>query len=222
VHSELGVSPLKKLEQGVFGDGGQLPTGLRDIPQDETEIRLQLMPYELKTVQQYGIRWDYVNYYSDVLRPWINAKNPESDGRNGGKFIVRRDPRDISKVYFYDPELRQHFEIPYRNLSRPTMTLWEIKAARKRLVEQGVEDIDEDKIFRAHDELHEIAENAKRETKAARRRRQRKVESKKAKTVRLGPDSSNSQSDDALGQAESLDFDNIQPFDEIEELDERG
>jgi putative transposase len=44
-------------------------------------------------------------------------------------FLIRRDPRDISVVYFFDPELNCYFEIPYRNTSRPALTLWELKRA---------------------------------------------------------------------------------------------
>jgi putative transposase len=47
-------------------------------------------------------------------------------------FLIRRDPRDISVVYFFDPELNCYFEIPYRDTSRPALTLWELREARTR------------------------------------------------------------------------------------------
>ena len=50
---------------------------------------------------------------------------------------VRRDPRDISVVFFYDPELKQYFNIPYRETSRPAISLWEWREAQRRLKEQG-------------------------------------------------------------------------------------
>jgi hypothetical protein len=80
-----------------------------DRLRDETRLRLDLMPYEERTVQPYGIVMEGIEYYDDVLRPWINAVEPgDATGKRTRKFIVRRDPRDISVVYFFDPELTQY------------------------------------------------------------------------------------------------------------------
>jgi putative transposase len=62
---------------------------------------------------------------------------------------VRRDPRDISVVHFFDPELRQYFSIPYRDTSHPTISVWELREVRRRLKEQGKETMNEDVVFRA-------------------------------------------------------------------------
>ena len=62
------------------------------------------MPYEERTVQRHGIVIDEIPYYDDVLRPWINATDPrDATGKRKRKFIIRRDPRDLSRIYFYDP-----------------------------------------------------------------------------------------------------------------------
>ena len=45
--------------------------------------------------------------------------------------------RDISVVFFFDPELNCYFEIPYRDTSRPPLTLWELREVRRRLTENG-------------------------------------------------------------------------------------
>ena len=64
---------------------------------DEEKLKLDLMPFEMRTVQDYGIVIDKIYYYHDVLRPWINAVDPQ-DTKRKRKFMVRRDPRDIVSV----------------------------------------------------------------------------------------------------------------------------
>jgi hypothetical protein len=83
--------------------------------------------------------------------------------------VIRRDPRDISAVYFFDPELNCYFEIPYRDTSRPALTLWELREARTRLKQQGVTNMDEDLIFQAYRKLRAIEEEASTATRKAHR-----------------------------------------------------
>ncbi|MDQ6759647.1 MAG: Mu transposase C-terminal domain-containing protein [Acidobacteriota bacterium] len=101
-------------------------------------MRLDFMPFFERVVQPTGIHIDGIDYYHDVLRTWIAAADPGNPALHR-KFIVRRDPRDISRVYFYDPELEQYFEIPYRDRSRPVMSLWELRAAQESVRQQGRE-----------------------------------------------------------------------------------
>lgn len=65
--------------------------------------------------------------------------------------------------------------MPYRTLSRPNITLWEHKLARKRLREQrrAVVD-DETSLFAAIDELCEIERKFEVLTRTARRNRARR------------------------------------------------
>lgn len=124
----------------------------------------------MRTVQRDGITWDNVHYFADVLRPLINLKK-------GGKtvqFLVRRDPRDISKIQFLDHDLGEYFEIPYRDVGKPSVSLWEFKAAVRELQRQGLASVDEDTIFEALDVLQEIEETALKTTVKTRRKNQRK------------------------------------------------
>jgi putative transposase len=103
---------------------------------DEDRLRLDLMPYFERTVQTYGVVLDEVHYYSDVLRRYVNAKEPDQP-RTKRKFTFRRDPRDISTLYFYDPEVKDYFRIPYRDTAHSPMSIWEFREARRRLEKQG-------------------------------------------------------------------------------------
>jgi hypothetical protein len=40
---------------------------------------------------------------------------------------LRELPSSGSLLYFFDPELQCYFEIPYRDRSRPPLSLWELR-----------------------------------------------------------------------------------------------
>jgi putative transposase len=212
VHRGVGWPPVRRYEQGIFGTDEQPGIGVPERFVDETRLRLELMPYEERTVQRYGIQLDEICYYHDVLKKWINAPDPVHPKRKC-KFTVRRDPRDISVLYFYDPELKEYFAIPYRNTAYPAISLWELREVKRRLTEAGHQAVDEAHLFAAYNRLKAIEEAAVRETKAARRKGQR--QRLHATTARpLLPSA-----DTAAVPPEPDDTDDIEPFDDLEELD---
>lgn len=211
VHSGLGMPPVQRYEQGIFGTDEHPGIGVPERFVDETRLRLELMPYEERTVQRYGIQLDEICYYHDVLKRWINIPDPTHPKRKR-TFIVRRDPRDISVIYFYDPEFNEYFAIPYRNTMYPAMSLWELREVKRRLKEAGHQDVDEALLFTAYNRLKAIEEAAVRETKAARRKGQ--WQRLHVATARpLAP-----HADTAPLSPEPDDTDDIAPFDELEEL----
>lgn len=173
LHDGIGTTPLQRYHDGIFGTDGEPGRGLPTRILDEERLRLDFMPYVERSVLRYGIVLDDVHYYHDVLRPWINAKDPE-DPRRKRRFIVRRDPRDISVVYLFDPDLQQYFQIPYRDTSRPPLSVWELREARRKLKEEGKRAVDEDVIFEAYARMRALEEAAGRRTRAARRTEERR------------------------------------------------
>ncbi len=213
LHHELGTTPLQKYEEGIFGTAERPGRGLPDRLLDERRLRLDFMAYQERTVQRHGLVIDEIHYYDDVLRPWINAADPsDATGKRKRKFIVRRDPRDISTVYFYDPELKQYFEIPYRNTAYPPMSVWELREVRRQLKEEGQQAIHEALIFDAYNRLRALEAEAVVATKKARRAAQRRRG--RAAVERLRPEGVTRIPETPLASADA-----IQPFDEIEELD---
>ena len=206
-------SPLKRYKDGIFGTASSPGRGLPDRLIEETRLRLDLMPYEERTVQRYGIVLDEICYYDDVLRPWVHATDPgDPQGKRKRKFIIRRDPRDISSVYFYDPDLKQYFAIPYRNTAHPPMSIWELREVRRHLKEEGRKSVNEDLIFDAYNRLRNLEDEARQETKKARRLAQRRRHHGQRDPISLDP--SPPSDDFQFGN-----LDDIQPFDEIEVLD---
>jgi putative transposase len=172
VHTQLGMSPLRRWEMGLAGDETKPGLGLMPLPQDPMRLLLDFMPSEERTVQPYGLQIDEIQYYAPELDPHINAMDPENNKRKR-LFTVRRDPRDISKVYFFDPTDKRYCVIPYRDIGHPAMSLYELKEVRRRLLEEGVQNVDERLIFEALDKMRTRVAEAAHKSKSARRQAQR-------------------------------------------------
>lgn len=172
LHSSLGTSPLERFKQGLLGSPGQSGTGLPFRFLNEEKVRLDFMPFEERTVQEYGVLIDHIYYYGDVLRRWIKTTDP-TKYKHRLKMLFKRDPRDVSIIYFYDPELKEYFPIPYRDTSRPPMSIWEHREALKRAREANAT-INEESIFAAYEAMRKIEESAAVMTKQARRKGQQK------------------------------------------------
>ena len=201
-HSALDTSPLHKYESAMKRQTE------RDWKVDEARLRLDFMPYLERTVKPYGIVVDQITYYADVLRRWVNVGNPAHER---GKFTVRRDPRDLSVIYFYDPELQSHFPIPYRNTAHPPMSVWELREIRRRLKEEGCQHVNEELIFETHARLQDMESQARRATRTARRQQQQRREH--AGVHSSSPLTPLEQDTDWIEDPSQ-----VLPFDEIEEL----
>lgn len=172
-HSQLGMPPIAKWQEGILGTKKKPGVGIPPRITDELRLKLDLMPFEIRTVQHYGIVWDHIEYQHDVLRRWINAPDPDAP-KLKRKFLCRRDPRDISTIWFYDPEVQEYYPIPYRNTSHPAISIWELREAESRIEkEHPGRPVDEMLVFDAYDKMREIEEQAKVLTKKVRRERER-------------------------------------------------
>jgi putative transposase len=177
-HNGIQTTPLAKYNEGVNGSATQVGTGSSPALQNETKVRLDFMPYVERTIQRYGVSVDGIYYYHDVLRRWVNSfEKPNARYPILRKFIFKRDPRDISAIYFYDPDIGDYFPIPYRNTSHPSITIWEHKEILREIRSRGLTEVNEDMIFEAYAELKYIEETATGKAAAA-----RKLRSKTKKT----------------------------------------
>ncbi|MCG5512348.1 Mu transposase C-terminal domain-containing protein [Ectothiorhodospira shaposhnikovii] len=181
LHSGIGMSPLKKWEIGVFGVGDLAGIGIPPRPADRHTVYLDFLPSFHRTIQTFGVTIDGMHYYDEALRPWINATSA-NDPKKKREFVFRRDPRDISAIWFFDPDLKQYFKIPFADLTLPAMSIWEYRQARELLKKQGAESVNEQQIFAALTELRGKVDEAKGKTKKARRQAQRRVEHEKKTT----------------------------------------
>lgn len=163
-HSSLDDSPINKWKEGIMGNKEQPGIGIIPRVYNERKLRLDFMPFEERTVQEYGVVIDHVTYYHDILRKYIHSKTDNIKR----KFIFRRDPRDISIVHFYDPELKEYFDIPYRDTSLPAISIWEFRDVLRTL-KKNKAPINEKSIFDTYREMDDIEKKAIRETRNRKR-----------------------------------------------------
>lgn len=199
-HSSLGMSPLEKFKEGILGNSEQ--PGIGVIPRifNERKLRLDFMPFEERTIQEYGVQIDHITYYHDVLRRFIHAKS----SKEKKKFLFRRDPRDISVIYFYEPELKEYFDIPYRDTSLPAISIWEFNDVLRTLKKSKVP-INEKSIFETYRRMDEIEKKAIRETKTRKRE------------LNNIPISNSYSITDLESQSNDLNKNNIKPFEDIDD-----
>jgi len=171
VHSSLGMTPEEKYIEGVFGIGDAPGTGLPAIPADTLKLRVSLLPSVMRSVQHNGITIDHISYFSDVLRAWIKPRGAKKNKKDPQFFICKRDTRDTSKIYFYDPKIEEYFEVPYRNTSNPKMDMGELRQSiAKTREENGSLPIEEHDIFDAYRKLKDIENRAVEAKKSIRRK----------------------------------------------------
>ncbi|MBW4818103.1 Mu transposase C-terminal domain-containing protein [Rhodococcus qingshengii] len=164
LHSSLGQSPAAKWSDSI--------TTLRNPPPvvvDETAFVVDFLPVIRRRLTRTGFTIDHVQYFSNTLKPWISRREQL------GTFVIRRDPRDISRIWVLEPDNGAGYvEVPYRTLSHPAVTLWEHRAAAARLRERGRTQIDESALFSMIEQMREITTGAKKATRTARRNRARR------------------------------------------------
>ena len=128
-----------------------------------TAFLVDFLPVIRRTLTRTGFVIDHIHYYADALKPWIARRDRLP------VFLIRRDPRDISRIWVLEPEGQHYLEIPYRTLSHPAVTLWEQRQALARLRELGRDQVDESALFRMIEQMRDIVTTAQQTTRKARR-----------------------------------------------------
>ncbi len=198
-HRTLQGTPAGKWASGVEQFGQPATT------QNARAFLIDFLPVVQRRVQRCGFIVDRIAYYASALTPWIAARD------KGTKFLIRVDPRDLSRIWVLDPERNVYIEVPFRTLSHPPITKWEHRAALSRLRELGKTQVDEAAIFGAITQMRTITDTATKETRAARRNKNRRSHlgeagSQSVPVVPLPPSDTNQRT-----------AANAKPFDDIEE-----
>lgn len=129
---------------------------------------IDFLPVVRRRLTRTGLVIDHVHYYSDALKPLI-ARRDSLD-----RLVIRRDPRDLSRVWVLDPDSNAYLPVGYRNLALPAISLWEHRAARARLRDTGRGEIDERALFATVTAMRQVTDTAVRSTRRARRARTRR------------------------------------------------
>lgn len=169
VHSTLGQTPAGRWAEGVAVAGAPVVTA------NPTAFLVDFLPVVRRKLTRTGLVIDHVRYFANVLQPWISRRE------DLGRFIIRRDPRDISRIWVLDPEGVEYVEVPYRTLSNPAVSVWEHRQALARLRERGIAQVDEAALFRMIEQMRHISETAEKTTKRSRREAERRNHAATAK-----------------------------------------
>ncbi|WP_162235254.1 Mu transposase C-terminal domain-containing protein [Sphingomonas sp. Leaf10] len=164
LHSHHGMTPNARWQAGIFGNKQRAGRGVPTPISDPARLLIDFLPIERRSVSRRGIRWGGILYMDDILRPYL-----DDQGRR--KFVVRRDPRDVSRIWFLCPDDNIYYPVRSRDISRPSITAWELENARKLLRASGQRDYDETALFRAAELAQEIVEKSLEARKASRKSR---------------------------------------------------
>jgi len=199
LHTGISQTPLKLYESGLSAmkqDGKKL-----FIINNKKAFLIDFLPIIYRSLRRDGFMLDHITYYSNTLRPFVTNKDKY------GKFLIRRDPRDLSRIYVYLEEEKSYLEIPYRSLSHPAISLFEHRLALKRLKTIRKEQVSENSLFKAIDEMRHIVKTAVSKTRSMRKNRTRMQENAKVQPQAVpttGSDQAN------------IDENNTKAFDDIE------
>ena len=213
LHTQIDMSPLYAFRKSVIGDNQMPGTGLREID-NERKFKLDFLPYAERTVSRHGVLLDYVFYWDEVLKSRVNENHYIIEGNARAraaskKYIFRFDPRDMSVLYYWDPDTRTHYEIHYRDLSRPAVSRFEIRRAKDLRREEGHANISEDDLFKTIERLRERTEAAAGKTKEARKDAARIANTKALVEKRRQSDQDNGSR--ARSDDDATDFSTVMP-----------
>lgn len=161
------MTPMQRWEQGILGTDETPGVGLPDVIQGEEAelLRLSLLPTIERTIQRGTVTIDKIPYFHEVL---YAVEEKDVQGRNR-QYSFKRDPRDISTLYFIDKENKLFYKIPYSNPGWPSMSVWEFREIKRLMRKKNISDQDPEKVFEAHERMLAIQSQATLKTKAARR-----------------------------------------------------
>ena len=178
VHSGIGTTPEQRWRDGLMGTKTLPRRGLQPPPADREKLRLDFLPFYERVINPYGIDIDGLNYFDDVLRPYIGRTQPENPKR-GVEYRFRRDPRDVSHIHFFEQTTQRYYAI---RSALPPLSIWELREVKRLAKEQGVEKPDERQMFEILNQMREIEDAAAAKTRAARSAQQQRAEHARART----------------------------------------
>lgn len=196
-HHGLGDIPLRRLQQAP---ASHKTTSVAN-PQS---YLMDFLPASRRALRREGFVLDHITYYSSAFQNWLR------EGKLGETFVIRRDPRDLSRIYVSVPEGSGYIEAAYRKLSHPVITLFEHRAAVRRLSSHAKSSIDEEKLFRAIEEMRRIEAESTQATLKTRREKERRRRANAFHSHRQLPVKQESDSSTLVVEEE------IAPFQEIE------
>ncbi len=218
IHRGIDTTPLARWKQGLVGTASEPGRGAPERPSNPEQVTRDFLPAFHRSIQRQGVSIDNLRYYANCLSGWIAAK--QADDRNKArKFTFRRDPRDISKIWFFDPDLEEYFEVPLADQALPPISIWEFRHLRKQLADEGIRRASAEQVLDARAELREVEESAQgatKKAKSARLRKQKRADHEAQTTPPEGAESNTKSSDSDPPQVPGLTYGPVKGYDVLE------
>ncbi len=167
VHTALGQAPL-----AAWSAAMETTDDPPRLPEDLDGFVLDFLPFVERTIQRDGVYLFGITYFDNVLGTLLES--------NGPKRRIKFDPRDLSAVYLELPH-GGYARLPYADLLRPPISLWEHQEVTRRLRAAGVKTVDQNAIFQAVIEQRQVLTSATSRSAATKRQQ------KRAASDRAGP-----------------------------------
>jgi len=151
------------------------------MPADRLRFWVSFLPEEERSLRPDGIHLHGLRYWSPAFAADV--------GRQEEKLVVKYDPRDLSRVFVRRPS-GAFVEARYSDLTLPSITLSEAKAASRALRAKGRREVDARVLVRAAVAQRAIVEGATKRIRPGRR---------------TGAGTANSADSDGLGSLRGVD-----------------
>lgn len=163
-HSTTRQRPDLRWKRGIEGTEEAPGIGQPPIISNKKKLFLDFADLETRTIQRYGIRISNLCYWSEDLRPFLDANDKR-------EFVIRRASWDGNRVYLKHPETGEYLELRLTELDAPPGSVAELEHW-VRLKRGAADRSDDDARDSSRDRREAIVDQAVK-TKRAKSRRKR-------------------------------------------------
>ena len=180
IHSGIKSSPYSKWKEGIFGTKYSPGIGYPQIPGDIESLTIDFLPSIERTVQKNGVTIDGLTYFDQILRTKIRGYDIGYETSNSNpKYIFKRDPRDISFIWFYDNTQQEYHKIGLANMEFQPMSLQELNIIKNNIEKTNNKILNEYNILEGYKELYSHVEESIKKTKQQKKMLQKAKNNKK-------------------------------------------
>ena len=131
---------------------------LPDNGEESLKFLIHFLPVQQRSIQADGLTIFYIRCWHPIFVQWRKGRR---------KVRVRYHPDDLSRVYV-SVDGKHYVEARCADLRRPTISLWEQRAAVRTLKASGSRKLSEALLFKAIGEQRRIVEHTRSETQKIR------------------------------------------------------
>lgn len=186
IHSGIKTSPYSKWKEGIFGTKYTPGIGYPQIPGDIESLTIDFLPSIERTVQKNGVTIDGLTYFDQILRTKIRGYDIGYETSNSNpKYIFKRDPRDISFIWFYDNIQQEYYKIGFANMEFPPMSLQELNIIKNNIEKTNSKILNEYNILEGYKELYNHVDESIKKTKQQKKMIQKAKNNKKSSITNI-------------------------------------